>query len=347
MVKATLAGSYPKPKYIYEGNARDLIDKSGNNFYQQDDKHSRENMEKAVEEVVKDLNETDIDIVTDGEVQRDHYIHYHLRHWKGFDYENMGVKKLRGGSEWDERPVPRVISEISCDPTYVVEDYKKASKYSKKPVKVNLPGTSTLMNFVQDEFYKDKLKFAGDISKTLKQIVQDLYNAGCRNFQFDDPVLMRDTEDMNSWGIKSLENAVEGLQDITVGVHVCLGYPNKRLEAEGVKYKADEKNYEFLLDALQNSKIDQISIEAAQSKLDLSLLEHLGNKTILLGVIDVGNEEVESVEYLVERGIEALKYIKKNQLWFCTDCGMLMLSRESAKQKLTNMAKARDILNKE
>ncbi len=349
MVKTTLAGTYPKPDYLFIGDARSLIDQSGNNFYElansigQEEFNNR--VERAVEDVVNDLNEADLDVITDGEVGRDHYIHYHLRHWAGFDYVSMGTKKLRSGGDWDERPVPRVTDKIAATTEYIVNDYKRVARLAKNSVKVTLPGTSTLINFTQNEFYKSKIEFAEDISKALRQIVEALYNEGCRNFQFDDPVLMRDSKDMNDWGIASLEKAIEGFRNITTGVHVCLGYPNKKLEASGIPYKADERNYAFLLKSLQNSKIDQVSIEAEQSKLDLDILEYLGDKSILLGVIDVGNEEVESVDYIVYRAQEALKYVSKEQLWLCTDCGMLMLSRESAKQKLINMSKARDILN--
>lgn len=349
MVKATLVGSYPKPKDIFAGDARDLIDLSGENFYEIKKRLGDEEFEKrikrGIENVVQDLIETDIDVITDGEVERDHYIHYHLRHWNGVDYKNMAVKKLRKGGKWDERKVPRVFEALSCDSSYLVDDFIFAQQFAKKPLKVNLPGPSTLVNFTADEFYNDKAKYAQAASKVIRELVGKLYDAGCRFFQFDDPVLMRDPEAMDKWGIPTLEACFAGLGNITSIVHVCRGYPNKKLEAEGIKYKADERNYEFLLKSLQKSSINQISIEAEECKLDLSVLKDLGDKSILLGMINVGSEEVEPVEYMVKRGKEALKYILSDQLWLATDCGMLMLPREKAKQKLTNLALARDILN--
>jgi len=349
MVKVTLVGSYPKPEYIFSGDARDLIDLSGENFYEIKARLGSDEFEKRIKngvaDVINDLNETDIDVITDGEVERDHYIHYHLRHWNGVDYKNMAVKKLRKGGKWAERKVPRFVDEQKCESDYLVKDYLYAKQFAGKPLKVNLPGPTTLVNFTSNEHFGETSKFAQAASSVIRKLVGELYDAGCRYFQFDDPVLMRDPDAMDEWGIPALEACFVGLDDIISIVHVCRGYPNKKLEAEGVKYKADERNYEFLLKSLQKSSINQISIEAEECKLDLSVLRHLGDKSILLGAIDVGNEAVETVEYIVERGKEALKFISSDQLWLATDCGMLMLPREKAKQKLTNLALARDILN--
>jgi 5-methyltetrahydropteroyltriglutamate--homocysteine methyltransferase len=187
---------------------------------------------------------------------------------------------------------------------------------------------------------------AYDYADAIRQEVSTLIAAGCQVIQFDDPVLLRYPEAAQKWGFKALERCFAGYEDkATFIVHICRGYPDKALEKKGIKYKANKYGYPDVLSMLSASKLDIVSIEGAQSNLDLSILRGAGDKTVMLGLLDVGTNDVESVEDLVKRGQKALKHVPKDQLIFAPDCGMLELSRTVSKQKLRNLVLAAQKLN--
>jgi 5-methyltetrahydropteroyltriglutamate--homocysteine methyltransferase len=164
--------------------------------------------------------------------------------------------------------------------------------------------------------------------------------------QFDDPVLLRHPVEAQAWGLRALEACFAGLEDrATFVVHICCGYPDKPLEREGISYKADADYYAQVLDWLSDSRLDVISIEGAQSDLDLSVLQAAGDKTVMLGVLDVGTERVETVDEIVAHGREALRYLPPQRLVLGPDCGMLQLSQPAARAKLDNMVAAARVLN--
>ena len=182
---------------------------------------------------------------------------------------------------------------------------------------------------------------ARDYADAIRHEVKALIEAGCKFLQFDDPVLLRHPDAARAWGLPALERCFAGLEGkATYGVHICRGYPNKPLERKGIRYKADQSYYRDILSWLSSSKLDVVSIEGAAGKLDLSVLGAIGRKTVMLGVVDVGDNDVESVEALVERARQALRYLPKGQLILAPDCGMLELTRASARQKLVNLALA-------
>jgi len=193
-------------------------------------------------------------------------------------------------------------------------------------------------------FYKSDKELAFGYSKAIRKEVSALKKAGCKIIQFDDPGLLRNLTRSEEWGISALDTCFAGI-DVTPVVHICRSYPNKKYEKKNIAYKSDQGYYPHLLNLLQKSSIDQISIEAKQDNLDPSILKNLGSKTVILGCIDVGNERVETVNEIIDQAKAALRYITPEQLILGPDCGLLELSRESSKTKLTNLAKASTILN--
>ena len=176
--------------------------------------------------------------------------------------------------------------------------------------------------------------------------VAALIAAGCQIIQFDDPVLLRYPAAAQSWGLQALERCFAGLEDrATFVVHICCGYPNKPLERKGISYKANQDYYSDILTWLSESKLDVVSIEGAASNLDVSVLSAIGKKTVMLGVVDVGENEIESVESLVARANDALRYIPKEQLILAPDCGMIELTHASARKKLINLSLAAHEIN--
>lgn len=228
-----------------------------------------------------------------------------------------------------------------------MDDYEFTREYADGIAKIEIPGPLTVVDCVVDEYYNGDLEqLAMDYAKAIRHEVKKLLEAGCQVIQFDDPVLLRYPEQTKKWGLKALQSCFHGFERHALYiVHICRGYPHKLLEGKGISYKANEDYYRDLLSWLSDSKIDVISIEGAQSKLDLSILPAIGKKTVMLGVLDVGSNEIESVESLVKRGREALRYLPKEQLILAPDCGMLHLSRTAAKRKLSNLATAASILN--
>lgn len=348
-ILTAIVGSFPKPKNIYPKSGRELLDTLGFSFDEIAKKIGKvafkKRLDKACLMAIKDQNNAGVDLITDGEEGRSHYVFHILKGLSGFDFKKLKKVPYRGGIFY--RNVPVVNGPIKYKGPILVKEFKFTKKYAKNTPKIGLPGPSTVVDCVADQYYRGNLeKMAFDYAEAIHNEIDKLIKAGAWVIQFDDPVLLRFPDRAKKWGLKALEKCFAGLENqATFIVHICCGYPNKPLEAKGIKYKANADYYKDVLSWLADSKIDIVSIEGAQSKLDLSTLSAIGKKTIMLGVLDVGDEKVESVQQLIKRGKEALKYLPKNQLILGPDCGMLELSRESAKQKLKNLVLAARILN--
>lgn len=343
-VLTAIVGSYPKPRYIYTQNGRSLLDSFGFSF----DRRRKELgqaefsklLDKAALEAIRDQNRAGIDIVTDGEERRGHYVLHIVNKLDGIDSVHRKTISMRGGTS--QQDAPRVIGKIKYREPMVLNEFLFTKKHAKGIAKIGLPGPSTVADCVADEYYQgDRRQLAFDYADAIRHEVAALIAAGCRMIQFDDPVLLRYPAAAQAWGLQALERCFAGLEDqATFVVHICRGYPNKPLERKGISYKANQDYYRDILTWLAGSKLDVVSIEGAASNLDVSILSAIGTKTVMLGVIDVGENAVESVESLVARAYEALRYISREQLILAPDCGMLELSRASASKKLMNLSLA-------
>ena len=348
-VMTAVVGSYPKPRYVFRGNARDLLEKVGMNFYELEEeigtREFKKRLDKAALMAIREQNSAGIDLVTDGEERRGHYVLYVLRNLVGVDFKHLKEKTIRDGMYVRELPV--VVGKIAFNSPILVDDYEFTREHAEGIVKIGLPGPATVVDSLADEYYKGNLEeMAMDYAQAIRREVEALLAAGCRVIQFDDPVLLRYPEQAQKWGLKALQACFQGFESqATFIVHICRGYPDKPLERKGVSYKANADYYGDLLRWLSDSTIDVVSMEGAQSNLDLSVLPAIGKKTVMLGVLDVGSNEVESVESLVERGQEALRYLPREQLILAPDCGMLQLSHKAAGMKLANMTEAARRLN--
>lgn len=349
-VLTAIVGTYPKPKYVFPQTGRKLLDSFGFAF----DKHKaamgstafNKLVNKAALEAIMDQNDAEVDIITDGEERRGHYVLDIVKKLNGVDSKNLKRISVRNGVI--ERDAPVITGKITYAGPILVDEFLFTKKHAKRIAKVGLPGPTTVVDCVADEYYKgDKKKLAFDYAAAIHQEVGALIKAGCNVIQFDDPVLLRYPEDAKEWGLKALESCFAGYEnDATFIVHICRGYPNKPLEKKGINYKAKKEYYKDILSWFAKSKLDAVSIEGAQSNLDLSILPAIGKKKVMLGVLDVGSNNAETVAALVKRGKEALQYLPKEQLILAPDCGMVEISRTAAKKKLTNMAKAVAILNR-
>ncbi|MEO8137550.1 MAG: hypothetical protein ABI831_26650 [Betaproteobacteria bacterium] len=348
-VLTAIVGSYPKPRYIYSKSGRSLLDSFGFAF----DRRRKEVgqveftrlLDKAALQAIKDQDRAGIDIVTDGEERRGHYVLHIINKLDGIDPVNLKPISMRAGTT--KQDAPRVVGKIQYRKPVVLEEFLFAKQHAAGTVKVGLPGPSTVADCVADEYYGgDRKQLAFDYADAIHHEVAALIAAGCQVIQFDDPVLLRYPDAAQAWGLEALERCFAGLEGrATFVVHICRGYPNKPLERKGISYKANQDYYRDILSWLSGSKLDIVSIEGAACNLDASILSAIGRKTVMLGVLDVGENEVESVESLVARANEALRYVPKGQLILAPDCGMLELTQASARKKLMNLSLAARAVN--
>ncbi|MEP6943451.1 MAG: cobalamin-independent methionine synthase II family protein [Betaproteobacteria bacterium] len=343
-VLTAIVGSYPKPRYIYSRNGRSLLDSFGYAFEGRRTELGPAEfarlLDRAALDAIKDQNRAGIDIVTDGEQRRGHYVLHIVNRLGGVDAWNRKTISMRGGTSTQE--APRVIGKLAYAGPMVVDEFLFTSAHAKGIAKICLPGPSTVADCVADEFYGgDRKRLAFDYADAIHHEVAALVAAGCRMVQFDDPVLLRHPDAAQAWGLEALERCFAGLENsATFAVHICRGYPNKPLERKGISYKANQDYYRDVLAWLSASLLDVVSIEGAACDLDVSMLSAIGTKSVMLGVIDVGENEVESVDSLVARANHALRYLPSRQLILAPDCGMLELTRASASAKLVNLSMA-------
>jgi 5-methyltetrahydropteroyltriglutamate--homocysteine methyltransferase len=347
-VLTAIVGSYPTPDYVNPQSGREQLDAFGTAY----DKLRQEVGSSAFEELlnraalesIEDQNQAGIDITTDGEQRRAHYVTNIASSLYGIDGQNRQRMAIREGSV--AREVPDVFDRIAYAGPITVDEFRFTQAHAKGIAKIGLPGPATVVDSVVDSYYGDKAELAYDYAAAIHQEVGALVAAGCRVIQLDDPVLLRYPRAAQEWGLDALEQCFKGFEkQAAFIVHICRGYPDKGLELQGVEYKANSNYYQDILGWLADSELDAVSIEGAQNNLDASILSAIGEKTIMLGVLDVGDEAVESVEALVARGTEVLRYVPADQLILAPDCGMVQISRDSALQKLTNLAQAAHLLN--
>lgn len=284
-----------------------------------------------------------IDIVSDGEQTRQHFVTTFIEHLDGVDFEKRETVKIR---DRYDASVPTVVGPVSRPRSVFVEDAQFLRQQTTQKIKWALPGPMTMVDTLFDAHYQSREKLAWEFAKILNQEAKELEAAGVDIIQFDEPAFNVFFDDVNEWGITCLEKAIEGLNCETV-VHICYGY--------GIKANTDWKNtlgsewrqYEEVFPKLQQSSIDAISLECHNSQVPIELLELIRGKKVLVGAIDVASETIETPEEVAATLREALKYVDADKLYPCTNCGMAPLSREIARGKLNALSAGAEIVRKE
>ena len=342
----TVIGAYPKPNYLKITdwfNAQGGTDTANpTKFYENEIKKmgsdAEEIFQKAAKEVIKDQLKCGIDIVTDGEIKRENYIHYHCRHLKGIDFNNLTEKIARTGNY--KCFLPTITNKITATEAFLVEEWKNNQNQSNKPVKVTIPGPMTITDTIANTYYKSDEEMGYDLALAINIEIKRLVEAGCKYIQVDEPLFARKPENALTFGIKNLEKCFDGITstDVEKITHICCGYPDK---LDAINYpKAPLDSYKKIAKTLDQSIIDSISIEDAHRYNDLSLLKDYTNTKIILGVIKIASSNLESIEEIELRINEALKYIAADQLIAAPDCGLGHLSRDLAIAKLKKMVQA-------
>jgi 5-methyltetrahydropteroyltriglutamate--homocysteine methyltransferase len=329
MFPTTVAGSLPKPSWLAEP------DKLWPAW-----RLSGEALEAgkldATLLAIKTQEDAGIDIVSDGEQSRQHFVHGFLEYVSGIDFGNKVEMGIRGDRY--KAMVPTVTGELKLTSRVHRAEARHARAHTKQKLKITLPGAMTIADTVADRFYGDKKKMAMAFAALLNEEARGLEADGVDVIQFDEPAFNVFMEEVPDWGIAALHRAIEGLR-CTTAVHICYGY--------GIKANIDWKNslggewrqYELIFPALAKSRIKQVSIECIHSKVPLRLLSLLKGKDILVGAIDVASETVETPEEVAAVIGQVLEYVPKERIVPCTNCGMAPMRRDIAAAKLEALGK--------
>jgi 5-methyltetrahydropteroyltriglutamate--homocysteine methyltransferase len=337
LLPTTVVGSYPQPDWLVDRNvlAQNLVPRVRmKQMWRVADDALEQAQDDATLVAIRDMERAGIDIVTDGEIRRESYSNRFALALDGVDVDNPARTMGRAGKE---TLVPRVIGKIRRNRPVEVRDVEFLVANTDRRTKITLPGPFTLSQQASDEYYKDEEAMAMDYAAAVNEEAKDLKKAGIDIIQFDEPWMQARPEAAARFGVKALNRALEGLEGETI-VHLCFGY------AAVVKDKPS--GYSFL-PQLADCAAAQISIEAAQPKLDLSVLDALPGKTIMLGVIDLGSAEVETPEIVADRIRAGLKKLPPERLVVAPDCGMKYLPRPRAFAKLKAMAEGAAIVRRE
>ncbi len=328
VLPTTVVGSYPQPDWLVDRaklktgvprvRMHELWRVAGPDLAQaQDD---------ATILAIRDMERAGIDIITDGEMRRESYSNRFATALDGIDNDNPATITNRSGRSVS---VPRVVGKVRRRGPVEVDDMRFLRSHTKRMTKMTLPGPFTMAQQAKNEFYKDSDEMVMDFAAAVNEEVRDLEAAGADVIQLDDPWLRNDPDAAKRIAVRALNRALEGLKVTTV-VHLCFGY-------SAVVPGPKPTGYAFL-PQLADCTADQISIEAAQPKLDLGVLADLAGKTIMLGVIDLGDKAVETAAVVAARIEAALKHVDATRLVLAPDCGMKYLDRPTAFAKLQALA---------
>ena len=342
----TVIGAYPKPSFLQlpdwfnaEGGTDTLkptVDY--NNAIKKMGEKAESIFLKAAAEVINDQVECGIDIITDGEVRRENYIHYHCRHIQGIDFNKLTKKIARTGNY--ECWLPTIVSKVEAKDSFLVNEWITTQKLSSKPVKITLPGPMTITDTIANDYYTSNNQLGNDLAYAINAEIKRLVEAGCKYIQVDEPLFARKPHEAIDYGILNLEKCFDGIENTNVEkiTHICCGYPDK---LDAVDYpKAPLNSYHKIAKILDDSILDTISIEDAHRYNDLNLLEKFKKTKIILGLIKIASSVEETINEIQMRVDQALNHIDPNQLIAAPDCGLGHLPRNLAKKKLKKMVEA-------
>jgi len=324
MFPATIAGSLPKPSWLAEP------DKLWPQWRLQGADLAAGKLDATLL-AVKMQEDAGIDIVGDGEQSRQHFVHGFLEFVDGVDFAHKVEMGIRGDRY--KAMVPVVNDELKLRGRVHQLEAKHARAHTKHKLKITLPGPMTISDTVSDSHYGDKVKMAMAFAGLLNQEARALEADGVNVIQFDEPAFNVFMGEVVGWGIEALHRAIDGLK-CTTAVHICYGYGIKANVDWKNSLGAEWKQYEEIFPALAKSRIGQVSVECINSRVPLRLLSLLGGKDVLVGVIDVANDAIETPEHIAHMIGEVMKYVPKDRIVACTNCGMAPMHRDIAAAKL-------------
>jgi 5-methyltetrahydropteroyltriglutamate--homocysteine methyltransferase len=329
MFPTTIAGSLPKPSWLAEPNRLWAP-------WRLDGADLAQGKRDATLLAIKQQEDAGIDVVGDGEQSRQHFVHGFLEAIDGIDFDRkveMGIRRDRY-----KAMVPRVVGELRLKGRLHAEEARLARAHTTRKLKFTLPGPMTIVDTIADEHYGDRVTMAMAFAGLLNEEARGLVSDGVDVIQFDEPAFNVYMDEVKDWGIAALHRTIEGLSAKTA-VHICYGY--------GIKANLDWKatlgnewrQYEEIFPALAASRLDQVSVECRNSHVPMSLLKLLDGKDVLVGAIDVATNTVETPEEVAAVIGDALKYVPRERIIPCTNCGMAPMRRDIALAQLDALGK--------
>lgn len=339
ILPTTIVGSYPQPDWLID---RERLKASlpprvrAAELWRIAEPWLADAQEAATLVAIRDQEEAGIDIVGDGEMRRESYSNRLATALSGIDTETHGQAMDRTGKF---NPVPRVVGPIRRVAPIEAQDAAFLKRHAKRPVKLTLPGPFTMTQQAQNDYYPSAEALAMDYADAVNAEIKDLFAAGVDVVQLDEPYLQARAGEARDYALAAIDRALDGVTG-TTALHICFGYA--LVHGNSSKPKA----YDFLAE-LNRSRVDVISIEAAQPRLDPSILAELPDKIIMYGVLDLSDPSVETPETVAARIREALRYVSADRLWIAPDCGMKYHARDVAFGKLKAMADGAAIVRHE
>ena len=323
ILRTTIAGSLPKPAWLAEPEKLWAPWRLSGDML-------AEGKRDAVRLVLRDQERAGIDIVSDGEQTRQHFVTTFIEHLDGINFDSRRTVRIR---DRYDASVPVVEGPVARKRPVYVDDARFLRGETSRQIKYTLPGPMTMVDTLYDAHYNSREKLAWEFARVLNEEALELAAAGVDVIQFDEPAFNVFFDEVRDWGIKTLERAAQGLTCRTA-VHICYGY--------GIKANIDWKNalgsewrqYEIIFPLLRASAIDQISLECHNSKVPIELIGLLEGKDVLVGAIDVATDHIETPAEVATTLRRALQFVPPERLYPCTNCGLVPLGRDVARAKL-------------
>jgi 5-methyltetrahydropteroyltriglutamate--homocysteine methyltransferase len=336
LLATTIAGSLPKPEWLAEPNQLWAP-------WKLDGDALVAGKEDAVRLALFDQEHAGIDIVTDGEQTRRHFVTTFIEGLDGVDFEHKRTVRIR--NRYDAA-VPVVVGEVARRHPIYVDDARFVRAQTGRRVKYTLPGPMTMVDTLYDAHYGSREKLAWRFAEILNEEARAIAAAGVDVIQFDEPAFNVYFDEVRDWGVATLERARQGLTCRTA-VHICYGYGIKANNDWKKTLGGEWRQYEQTFPLLARSAIDQVSLECANSHVPIELIGLLGDKDVLVGAIDVASERVETPEDVAAVIRRALKHVPASRIQPCTNCGMVPLARNVARAKLVCLAKGAALVRNE
>jgi 5-methyltetrahydropteroyltriglutamate--homocysteine methyltransferase len=320
----TSVGSFPRPVWLAHTQRNQLTFKMSGDLLQ-------EAMDDATTLVIREQEQLGLDVLTDGEMRRSHFIFHIAGAWDGVDTENLVHKTIYRNRAAD-RLVPRITGKIVRRAAASVGDLRAARAETARPLKMAVPGPMSVIDSASNEFYRDEAELAFDIATAINGELRDLQDAGCEVLQIDEPAMTRYHDKVRAYGASALDRCLEGIR-VPAIVHLCYGYP-------GGGSLQHQYEYEDLLPRLMETRIAGFTVEFGRSAFDPKVLELCGDRIVMFGCVDPGDSPVPEVEAVERRIGEVLEILDPGQVWLAPDCGLMTISRELAHNKLAVMVEA-------
>lgn len=320
----THVGSVPRPGWLAQTRRNEVS-------FRMSGAELAEALEDAMIVSLSEQEELGLDLLTDGELPRLHFIFHIAGRWEGVDTASPAMKATYR-NRVANRLVPRVTSKIARRGAASVDDFRLARRHTDRPLKMAVPGPMTLVDSVIDEFYGDETALAMDAAAAINGEMLDLQAAGCDVIQIDEPAMTRYHDKVAAYGAKALDRCLDGITVPTV-VHLCYGYP-------GGGERQHQYRYEDLLPRLMPTRIGGFTVEFGRSAFDPGVLRLCGDRIVMFGCVDPGDTPPPTVEAIERRVGAALDHIDPRQVWLAPDCGLMTISRPLAREKLRVMVEA-------